>query len=426
MDIFSTIPFSTTHLYPTFLTLIPLSLLYTLTLSPLPSSPAFSLDYLLHLCRILFPPLMQIYSLCLGYTLCFLVLHSSIPITSFLVAAWYTTLYSLSTLNTRFGHGTSKPITWSEQTSVITGGAGGLGWLIAQILERKGATVVVWDIKPPQGYAEDAEQGVKWYKVDVGQVEQVESAYAKVKEDVRSPIFLDFSFHVTISTAILLRRGPFCFMIIFEIAGVYTNETQLGTPTILINNAGIVNGQPLLSLSASAISRCFQINTLSHFHTCRTFLPGFLSAPQGGTIVTVSSVLGHLGASHLTDYTASKAALLAFHTSLRAEIAQMQGQQQYPGASNTKMILVKPGQLSTNMFSSLKSPSEFFGPVVQAKDLAMAVVDKIEEGRDGVVCMPVYAALVEWLGVLPVGLQRAARWMSGVDGAMQTFGSKRE
>jgi short-subunit dehydrogenase len=151
-----------------------------------------------------------------------------------------------------------------------------------------------------------------------------------------------------------------------------------------------------------------------------------LSSPSGGTIVTVSSVLGHLGASHLTDYTASKAALLAFHTSLRAEIHQMAGSAEYPGAAATKMILVKPGQLSTAMFSTLKSPSDFFGPVVQAKDLAREFVEMIGEGRDGVVCMPVYAWLIEWLGVLPVALQRAARWVSGVDGAMRTFGSKRD
>ncbi|KAI4726314.1 NAD(P)-binding protein [Aureobasidium sp. EXF-10728] len=373
----------TKHLYPTILTLIPLSILYTLTLPPLPSSLSLNLDSLLHVCRILFPPLTQVYSLCVGYVLCTLTLYSFIPVVAVLVAGWYTLLYAVVAINTRLGYGPRRAITWSEQIAVVTGGAGGLGWLIAQILQLRGATVVVWDIQPPQEYAGDAEGGVQWYKVDVGQVEQVESAYEKVKNDV-------------------------------------------GTPTILINNAGIVNGQPLLSLSANAISRCFQINTLSHFHTCRTFLPGFLSSPQGGTIVTVSSVLGHLGASHLTDYTASKAALLAFHTSLRAEIAQLQQQQQYPGAKNTKMVLVKPGQLSTNMFSSLKSPSEFFGPVVQAKDLAMAVVDMIGEGRDGVVCMPVYAALIEWLGVLPVGMQRVARWMSGVDGAMRTFGSKRE
>ncbi|THW86428.1 NAD(P)-binding protein [Aureobasidium pullulans] len=199
----------------------------------------------------------------------------------------------------------------------------------------------------------------------------------------------------------------------------------LGTPTILINNAGIVNGLPLLSLTPFQYTRTFNINTLSHFHSCRTFLPAMLAAPLGGTIVTVSSVLGHLGASHLTDYTASKAALLAFHTSLSAEIASLPAASN-PGAENIRMVLVKPGQLSTNMFSTLKSPSDFFGPVVAAKDLAMEIVDAVERGRNEVLCMPVYAWLVEWLGVLPVSLQRVARWASGVDGAMESFGGGRK
>lgn len=91
-----------------------------------------------------------------------------------------------------------------------------------------------------------------------------------------------------------------------------------------------------------------------------------------------------------------------------------------------RMVLVKPGQLSTNMFSTLKSPSDFFGPVVAAKDLAMEIVDAVERGRNEMLCMPVYAWLVEWLGVLPVSLQRVARWASGVDGAMESFGGGRK
>ncbi|KAH0153571.1 NAD(P)-binding protein, partial [Aureobasidium melanogenum] len=380
------LPISTAYVNPTFFsTLLTLSILYLLTFSPLPTTPSLNLDYLLHLTRILFPPLGHIYSLCIGYTLSILVINSAIPVAPVVVALWYTLLYSASALNIRLGLGKAKKFVWSDQIAVVTGGAGGLGWLVAKLLELKGAEVVVWDIKAPEEWNEDDEdEAIKWYKVDVGNAEEVDSAYRKVQNDI-------------------------------------------GTPTILINNAGIVNGKPLLSLSAAQISRCFSINTLSHFHTCRSFLPGMLASPSGGTIVTVSSVLGHLGASHLTDYTASKAALLALHTSLRAEIKQMANSKtEYPGAENTKTILVKPGQLSTAMFSTLKSPSDFFGPVVQAKDLAREIVEMIEDGRDGVLCMPVYAWLIEWLGVLPVSLQRAARWMSGVDGAMKTFASKQE
>ncbi|KAI5245625.1 NAD(P)-binding protein [Aureobasidium subglaciale] len=370
-------------LTPSFLALISIvTILYTLTLSPLPSTPALSIDYLLHLMSFLFPPIQFIWSCALGSHLSYLAIAKTPSYLPFTLATWYTLLYSLSAINTRLGNGKARKLVWSQQIAVITGGAGGLGWLVAKILELKGTSVAVWDVKAPEEL-EREEGGVKWYRVDVTDVQEVEMAWQRVKDD-------------------------------------------LGTPTILINNAGIVNGLPLLSLTATQYTRCFAINTLSHFHTTRTFLPSMLSSPLGGTIVTVSSVLGHLGASHLTDYTASKAALLAFHTSLGAEISQLSSSPQHPGAKNMRMLLVKPGQLSTAMFSTLKSPSDFFGPVVQAKDLAKAIVDGIEEGRDGVVAMPVYAHLVEWLGVLPTGLQRAARWMSGVDGAMKTFGSKRE
>ncbi len=92
-------------------------------------------------------------------------------------------------------------------------------------------------------------------------------------------------------------------------------------PTILINNAGIVNGKPLLALSAAEVQRNFNVNLLSHFHTIRTFLPGMLATETGGTIVTISSVLGKLGASHLADYTAAKAGLIAMHNSLPPELA---------------------------------------------------------------------------------------------------------
>lgn len=186
------LPLSTAHVNLAFLfTLLTLSLLYLLTLSPLPTTPSLSLDYLLHLTRILFPPLGHIYSLCIGYTLSILVINSAIPVAPILVAVWYTLLYSASALNTRLGHGKAKKVVWGQQIAVVTGGAGGLGWLVAKLLELKGAEVVVWDIKAPEEWNEDDEdEGIKWYKVDVGNAEEVDGAYKKVQNDVRSAMFL--------------------------------------------------------------------------------------------------------------------------------------------------------------------------------------------------------------------------------------------
>jgi hypothetical protein len=177
-------------LTPSLLTiLLTLSILYLLTLSLHPSTPTFSLDYTLHILSFLFPPLPYIYSILLSYILCLFILNSTPTPTPFLLCFWYTLLYSLSTLNTRLGNGAPRPLIWTEQIAVITGGAGGLGWLIAKILELKGVEVVVWDVKAPQEWSEDEEEegGVKWMEVDVGDAHAVEKAYKEVVRDVGSP-----------------------------------------------------------------------------------------------------------------------------------------------------------------------------------------------------------------------------------------------
>lgn len=187
-----------------------------------------------------------------------------------------------------------------------------------------------------------------------------------------------------------------------------------------------MNGQPLLSLSPASIELNFRINLLSHFHTIQTFLPAMLNRPLGGTIVTVSSVLGHLGPANLSDYAAAKAGLTAMHASVRAEIASMASAVDAPpGAKNVQTILVKPGQLSTRMFDSIETPSSFFGPVIEGHELAKRIVEAVDSGRSGVIAEPLYARYIEWMGVLPYGLQRVARWASGVDRAMQGFSASR-
>ena len=186
-----------------------------------------------------------------------------------------------------------------------------------------------------------------------------------------------------------------------------------------------MNGKPLLSLDPQAIKRNFNVNLVSHFHTIQAFLPGMLQRRGGGTIVTISSILGQLGASHLSDYTAAKAGLIAMHTSLRQEIAAMTNSLEAPpGAQNIRTILVKPGQLSTPLFEGVETPSSFFGPVVPPVYLAKKIVEMIDAGDSGVIAEPFYARHIEWMAVLPYGLQRIARWASGVDKAMSGFGRR--
>ena len=142
-----------------------------------------------------------------------------------------------------------------------------------------------------------------------------------------------------------------------------------------------------------------------------------LASELGGTIVTISSVLGKLGASHLSDYTAAKAGLIAMHASLRAELSSS-SPTSTPGAENIRTILVTPGQLSTPLFAGMETPSRILAPIVEPVELAKEIVRAIDAGESGQISMPLYARWVEWMNVLPVGMQSILRRMSGVDSAM--------
>lgn len=136
-----------------------------------------------------------------------------------------------------------------------------------------------------------------------------------------------------------------------------------------------------------------------------------------GTIVSVSSVLGYLGASKLADYAASKAGIIALHESLNAELRQSN----HPSAEWIRTILVTPGQMSTGMFKGVKTPSHFFAPVIEPHDIAKEIIRLVDNGENGRIATPAYS---RWIGVfmaMPIGVQAILRKLSGVDTAMQTF-----
>ncbi|KAI9773525.1 MAG: hypothetical protein M1839_002061 [Geoglossum umbratile] len=278
-----------------------------------------------------------------------------------------TLLYVLSVINRRVAYGRPRHVDLSEEVIVVTGGASGLGLLIAEVYGLRGASVAVLDVRELEvGEA----RGVEFYRCDVGNKEEVERVAKEIEDD-------------------------------------------LGTPTILINNAAVAHGKSILDLTHGDIERTFRVNLLSHFYTIKAFLPGMLRENRG-TVVTVSSVLAHLGCRNLSDYTASKSALLALHASLSAELAAMP-------PNDIKTLLVAPGQFSTPLFAGVKSPSPFLAPVLEPVDVAKEVIKAIDEGEGGVLAMPLYARWVGWMGVLPAGVQKVVRWWSGIDGAVDGF-----
>jgi hypothetical protein len=98
-------------------------------------------------------------------------------------ASLLTALYFLEVLNKQIAFSKPRKVDFSEEVIVVTGGASGLGLLIAEVYGMRGATVAVLDVKDLES---GEARGVSVYKCDVGDKEQVARAAIEIERDVRS------------------------------------------------------------------------------------------------------------------------------------------------------------------------------------------------------------------------------------------------
>ncbi|UYV72645.1 SDR16C5 [Cordylochernes scorpioides] len=119
-----------------------------------------------------------------------------------------------------------KPI--DGEVVLVTGSGSGLGRHLALRFARLGARLVLWDLSPEPNEETArlvrAAGGQAWaYSCDVSDREAVYRLAEQVRKDVPDPV------------------------------------------SILVNNAGVVNGERLLATPDEAIIRTLQVNTMSHF-----------------------------------------------------------------------------------------------------------------------------------------------------------------
>ena len=164
---------------------------------------------------------------------------------------------------------------------LITGAAGGIGRLLALGAAARGARTTLLDLDEAGLFAVRAEIAQAGGEAEVFAVDLCDRA----------------GFQVT-AARVLATRGPV---------------------DILINNAGIVTGKTLLRCSDAAIERTFQVNTLALFWSVRALLPAMIARGRGH-VVTIASAAGLGGTSRLTDYCASKFAVVGFSEALRQEL----------------------------------------------------------------------------------------------------------
>lgn len=186
---------------------------------------------------------------------------------------------------------------------------------------------------------------------------------------------------------------------------------QRGPVDILINNAGIVTGKPLLEASDEAIERTFQVNALALFWMTRAFLPAMIERKRGH-VVTVASAAGLAGVSRLTDYCASKFAAVGFDESLRLELRRL--------GLPVKTTVVCPFYIDTGMFRGVRTRFPALLPILRPDYVVRRILDGVEHDRRRLI-LPRFVLAVLMVKALPPWLFDAVTGLFGVNRAMDDF-----
>lgn len=99
-------------------------------------------------------------------------------------------------------------------------------------------------------------------------------------------------------------------------------EEQLGLVTVVINNAGITVPKLLLDLSDDDWNKVIDTNLNGVAYVTRETAQRMVNAGVGGSIVNIASILAERVQKALTNYAASKAAVVQFTKTAALELAQ--------------------------------------------------------------------------------------------------------
>lgn len=119
-------------------------------------------------------------------------------------------------------------------------------------------------------------------------------------------------------------------------------ESQLGAPTILVNNAGTTNDRLILQMKLDEFENIIRANLTSAFLCTKAALRGMLKA-RWGRVVNVASVSGLSGQVGQANYSSSKAGLIAITKSTAREVA----------SRNITANAVAPGYIPTELTSTV-------------------------------------------------------------------------
>lgn len=255
------------------------------------------------------------------------------------------------------------------KTVLITGGGHGLGQVMALSAADRGATVVIWDT--------DADSA------------------AATAEKITSRGGTGSSMEVDVGDRAAVKHAALA----------------CGEVDVLISNAAVISGRPLLEVSDEEIEDTFNVNTLALYWVTRAFLNGMISRGHG-TVVTIASTAGLVGIPGQTDYGASKFAAIGFAEALRVELSK--------GGTGVNSLTVCPSYIDTRMFNGVQVRFPRLLPTLKAEKVAEKVLRGIERGQAQLV-MPPLARTIPVARALHVRHFDRLMAFFGTSVAMDTF-----
>lgn len=171
-------------------------------------------------------------------------------------------------------------------------------------------------------------------------------------------------------------------------------RSEVGDPTILVNNAGIARGKTILETSEKELKFTFDVNTFAHFYTVKEFLPAMVKRNHG-MVVTVASFAAWLTVPNMVDYGASKAAAASFHEGLSAELKTRYN------APKVRTVVVNQGYTKTALFTGYHNDSPFLVPTLEPESVAESIVKQIFTGKSGQVVTPSFGTMLQALRAMP-------------------------
>ena len=136
-----------------------------------------------------------------------------------------------------------------------------------------------------------------------------------------------------------------------EVMGLFeTVDNELGTLSVLVNNAGVLRAQSRLdAMTAERINHLLTSNVTSQFLCCREAVKRMSTKyhGRGGNIINISSGASRTGSpNEYTDYAATKGAIDTLTTGLSKEVA----------AEKIRVNCVRPGLIYTDMHADGGEP----------------------------------------------------------------------